>query len=366
MKFSIITVCYNSVNTIEQTIQSVLSQHYSDLEYIVVDGASTDGTSSLIEKYRQEIAVYISEPDCGLYDAMNKGIDRASGDVIAFLNSDDWYEAGTLDKVRRYFEYNDPDIVSGSMYMWTKKMCSKYGVERHNKENVFFESIYPQPALFVKRKLYLQLGGFDLSYKVAADTKWIMNAYVHGADILCVDDCFTYFRYGGISTVREYEALEEQYRAALECLRGQGQRRLEEKINAFYIPELQRMKKVKEKKYFMEAMANRKTEVRQLFDYSTQYYIWGIGMRGALCLDIFETLELPIAGFIDSYAKQRRIAGYSVILPEKINAGYKICITPKNYEEEIIGQLKDMGVSEDRYFTYFDMFEKIAELGEGE
>ena len=71
-------------------------------------------------------------------------------------------------------------------------------------------------------------------------------------------------------------------------------------------------------------------------------------------------------GFIDSYAKQRRIAGYPVILPEKINAGYKICITPKNYEEEIIGQLKDMGVAEDRYFTYFDMFEKIAELGEGE
>ena len=189
MKFSIITVCYNSAKTIEQTIQSVLLQDYDELEYIIVDGGSTDGTTAVIEQYRKKISVYISEPDRGLYDAMNKGINRASGDVVAFLNSDDWYERGTLEKVREYFDHNEVDIVSGNMYMWTNRVCSRYGVDRKNRENVFFESIYPQPALFVKRELYLRFGGFDLTYKVAADTKWIMNAYVNGAEILCVDDC---------------------------------------------------------------------------------------------------------------------------------------------------------------------------------
>ncbi len=363
MKFSIITVCYNSVKTVEQTIQSVLSQNYNDLEYIIVDGGSTDGTSDIIEKYKKRISIYISEPDHGLYDAMNKGIHRASGDVVAFLNSDDWYEAGTLEKVRGYFEHNKVDIVSGNMYMWTERICNKYAVDRKNKENVFFDSIYPQPALFVKRKMYLQFGGFDTSYKVAADTKWIMNAYVNGANILCVDDCFTYFRYGGISTVREYEGIEEQYRATLECIRGKDLIQLEEKVNNFYIQELQKMKKVKEKKLFKIALENRKAKVQELFDYNNKYYIWGVGMRGALCLDTFEMLELPIAGFIDSYPKQKNVAEYPVILPEEINSDYMICITPKNYQEEIIEQLKSMGISENRYFTYFDMFEKIAELG---
>lgn len=363
MKFSIITVCYNSVKTIEQTIQSVLRQDYDELEYIIVDGGSTDGTTAVIEQYRKKISVYISEPDRGLYDAMNKGINRASGDVVAFLNSDDWYERGTLEKVREYFNRNEVDIVSGNMYMWTDRVCSRYGVDRKNRENVFFESIYPQPALFVKRELYLRFGGFDLSYKVAADTKWIMNAYVNGAEILCVDDCFTYFRYGGISTVREYEALEEQYRAALACLQGKGLKQLEGKINAFYTSECRKMRKVKEKEAFRNAMEDRKAEVRELFDQDTEYYIWGAGMRGALCLDIFETLGLPVAGFIDSCAAQKKVTGYPVIFPEEINSDYRICITPKNHEKEIMDQLKNMGISEDRYFTYFDMFESIAKLG---
>lgn len=363
MKFSIITVCYNSIKTIEQTIESVLSQNYSNLEYIIVDGGSTDGTCDLIEKYRKEISVYISESDHGLYDAMNKGIEVSTGDIVAFLNSDGWYEIGTLEKVRRYFEDSTIDIVSGIMYMWTGKICSKYSVDRQNRENVFFESIYPQPALFVKRELFLRFGGFDTSYQIAADTKWIMNAYINGANILCVDDCFTYFRYGGISTVKEYEAFEEQYRAALECLKGKNFGQLEERVNNFYTLERQRLRKVKEKKDFKTALENRMEEVRKLFDYETKYYIWGTGMRGAICLDIFETLGLPIEGFIDSYLKKKSVAGYPVILPEEIHSDYMICITPKNYEKEIIEQLKSMGISENKYFTYFDMYEEIAELG---
>ena len=92
MKISVITVCYNSSATIERTIQSVIRQNYSDLEYIIIDGGSTDGTLDVIAKYQPYISLCISEPDNGIYDAMNKGLERTTGDVVAFLNSDDWYE----------------------------------------------------------------------------------------------------------------------------------------------------------------------------------------------------------------------------------------------------------------------------------
>lgn len=90
MKISIITVCYNRKDTIEQTIESVLNQSYADKEYIIIDGNSTDGTQDIIQKYKDRLAYWCSEPDNGLYDAMNKGLRHVTGDVIAFLNSDDW------------------------------------------------------------------------------------------------------------------------------------------------------------------------------------------------------------------------------------------------------------------------------------
>jgi len=92
LKLSIITVCYNSASTIRDTIESVLSQSYADIEYIVVDGGSTDGTQAIVESYGQRISAFVSERDKGIYDAMNKGVALATGDVIGILNSDDFYE----------------------------------------------------------------------------------------------------------------------------------------------------------------------------------------------------------------------------------------------------------------------------------
>ena len=98
-KISIITVVYNSVSTIEKSIISVLDQNYDNLEYIIIDGGSTDGTINIVNKYKDEIDYFVSEKDGGIYDAMNKGLIQASGDMVAFLNSDDWYEADSLLKV---------------------------------------------------------------------------------------------------------------------------------------------------------------------------------------------------------------------------------------------------------------------------
>lgn len=111
MKISIITVCLNSEQTIEQTIKSVIDQNDPDYEYIIIDGDSTDSTLDIIRKYQAYIAILISEPDKGIYDAMNKGIALASGDVIGIINSDDWYEPEILKTVRSCFQKSDAGVV---------------------------------------------------------------------------------------------------------------------------------------------------------------------------------------------------------------------------------------------------------------
>lgn len=101
MKVSVITVCYNSANTIEKTIKSVISQDYGDIEYIIIDGGSNDGTLDIIDKYKDKISILISEPDKGIYDAMNKGIRIASGEIVGMINSDDWYGPYTVGAAAR-------------------------------------------------------------------------------------------------------------------------------------------------------------------------------------------------------------------------------------------------------------------------
>ena len=116
MKISIITVCLNSESTIEQAFNSVLSQDFPDIELIVVDGASTDGTLEIIEKYKNRIGASISEPDQGIYDAMNKGIELATGDVIGILNSDDFYASTSIiSQVAKELENEDVDAVYGDV-----------------------------------------------------------------------------------------------------------------------------------------------------------------------------------------------------------------------------------------------------------
>ena len=99
---SVITVSYNAVTTIEQTILSVINQTYSNIEYIIIDGGSTDGTVDIIRKYADRIAYWVSEPDKGIYDAMNKGTKKANGEYIAFLNSDDWYELDAVSIIAQF------------------------------------------------------------------------------------------------------------------------------------------------------------------------------------------------------------------------------------------------------------------------
>lgn len=363
MKISVITVCYNSEKTIERTIRSVIAQDYDELEYIIIDGASTDGTLDIIEKYKDEIAICVSEPDHGLYEAMNKGLERASGEVFAFLNSDDYYADDVLNRVKEYFENSDADMVSGNMYICKNGINSKAVYNKDKKENMFFQVVYPHPALFAKKELYKRYGGFDTSYKIAADSEWVMRVCFHGADVLCVDDYFTYFSTEGLSSRKMYAALEEQYHVALTYVKWDEYAYMEKEIEGFYAVAL---KECEIRERCRNAFEKRMEDIKKLFEYSKGYYIWGIGNRGKECLQSFEKLGLRMEGFIDSYANTKEFHGYRVIRLEDIDMANLICITPKGYEEEIICKLKDKGVEENKYFTYSDMMDSIARFGEAE
>lgn len=182
-KVSIITVCYNSAKTIEDTIKSVLSQSYNNVEYIIIDGLSTDNTLEIINKYKDEIAVIVSEKDNGLYDAINKGIGLASGDIIANLNSDDFYiDDNVITDIVDKFEKEQTDLLYTDLYYVESKNTDKvtrYWKSGEYKKGAFYKGwMPPHPTFFVKKDVYDKYGVFNLKLKSAADYE-IMLRFIH-------------------------------------------------------------------------------------------------------------------------------------------------------------------------------------------
>lgn len=180
MKISIITVCYNSAATVEDTIRSVASQTYCDIEYIVVDGHSHDATVDIIKKYPETVSQWISEPDKGLYDAMNKGIAMATGDYIGILNSDDtFHETKTIEKIAAFLQSNPVDACTGDILQHRNgKTIRRYSSKRWNPEKLKIGFMPPHPAVFFKRKLFDDLGVYILGYKIAADYELIIRYFL--------------------------------------------------------------------------------------------------------------------------------------------------------------------------------------------
>lgn len=204
MKLTVITVCLNASKTIERTIDSVISQvtPNSDLslEYIVVDGGSSDNTLELLEKYPQ--IKLISEPDDGLYDAMNKGIRMAKGDVIAVLNADDWYEKGVIEKVLNTFK-SDPNlsVVHGDVRRWLVNGQTSIGVKKTNLStwHKYIGMPFYHPTFFVKKKVYEKFGMFNIKYKIAADYDFFLRT-VNLVNYFYLPEVITNFSYGGVSS----------------------------------------------------------------------------------------------------------------------------------------------------------------------
>jgi glycosyltransferase len=174
MKISVITAVYNAKDTISDAIESVLSQSHSDVELIVIDGGSTDGTIELLNDYKEGLSVFISEPDDGIYDALNKGIKHATGDVVGFLHADDLFaDNAVLAKVAEAFAEPSTDAVYGDLVYVSKSEPDR--VIRYWKAGEFYPEklkagwMPPHPTLYVRRSVYERLGAFDTSFHIAAD-----------------------------------------------------------------------------------------------------------------------------------------------------------------------------------------------------
>jgi len=180
VKVSIVTVCFDSVDTLENTIASVLAQRYSDLDYIIVDGGSTDGTQAVVAKYRGRIAKCISEPDEGIYDAMNKGLRLAEGEFVAFLNADDMYtDDHVISDVVAAAEAGDDDAVYGDLLYVRRDDPGK--VVRYWKAGEYLPGAFrlgwvpPHPTFFCRRSLFERFGVFDADYRVAGDFELMLR-----------------------------------------------------------------------------------------------------------------------------------------------------------------------------------------------
>lgn len=203
-KISIITACYNSEKTIEQTIQSVLNQTYENIEYIIIDGASTDGTMEIVNKYRNQIDVVVSEKDKGIYDAFNKGLGKATGQYIQFLNSDDFLNGNLIiEKIAQFIVENEyPIAVYGDIYFYNERSgyLRKHG-HAFTQIDLKRGHMPPHPAFFVSNKAFELIGKFDEAYKIAGDFDFTFRLFDYYKDeIKYISEVVTVFRLGGISS----------------------------------------------------------------------------------------------------------------------------------------------------------------------
>jgi glycosyltransferase involved in cell wall biosynthesis len=204
IKISLITVTYNAADTIERCITSVVAQTYPNLEYIIIDGGSTDNTVVIINKYQPHIHTIISEPDNGIYDAMNKGIQLATGDIIGMLNADDFFaDTDVLNCVAKAFATCNADIIYGDIDFVDKqdKIFRKWrsGNYRHGYFN--FGWMPPHPSFYVKRGLFNQYGLYKLHYGTAADYELMLRfIHTHQLRVHYIKKVMVKMLIGGVST----------------------------------------------------------------------------------------------------------------------------------------------------------------------
>ncbi|MDQ8003896.1 MAG: glycosyltransferase family 2 protein [Pedobacter sp.] len=212
-KLSVITIVYNNAKDIERTILSVLNQSYKNIEYVVIDGASTDGTLNIIKKYENRLAKLISEKDKGIYDAMNKGLVQATGDYVLFMNSgDEIYELDTVEKV--FATAPNADIYYGETEMYDENWNS-LGQRRHQAPETFnwrsfkYGMNISHQAIYIKRSL---TEPYDLKYKYSADIDWIIKIAKKASNIVNTNLYVAKYLVGGMSKQKHRESLKERFK----------------------------------------------------------------------------------------------------------------------------------------------------------
>jgi glycosyltransferase len=206
MTISLITACFNRSKTIERTIQSVLSQNYSNIEYIIIDGASTDGSIEIIKCYAGKIAHFHSDPDNNMYEAINKGIRLATGDVVGLLHSDDvFYATDVLTKIADAFKQHNVDIVYGNGIFVDKeepqRTIRNWISGEYNRQKIKRGWLPLHPTVYAKRSVLEQCGLYNESYKIASDSDMLIKMlFINHFKVHYLREYIVKMCMGGVST----------------------------------------------------------------------------------------------------------------------------------------------------------------------
>jgi glycosyltransferase involved in cell wall biosynthesis len=198
---SIITVVYNGEKYLENTILSVINQTYNNIEYIIIDGGSTDHTIDIIKKYENDIHFWISEKDDGIYDAMNKGLKLCTGEIIGIINSDDYYsDESIFSRLIETMIEKPGDIYYGDMIIINQQNHEVIEKRYTNLKKLYFGMYLNHPSTFVKRSIYNKLGLFDSkNFKIAADYDFMFRNFINKSKFVYINQFMVYMRDGGES-----------------------------------------------------------------------------------------------------------------------------------------------------------------------
>lgn len=377
MRISIITVSYNSEQTIERTIKSVIGQNYDDKEYILIDGCSSDGTVNIIKKYEKYISYWVSEKDRGIYDAMNKGLQHSTGEIVAFLNSDDWYEENIFADIADIFGDEKIQMLCGDMYIHRKGTVSRYHIDENMAQKVArYSMAYTHPTMFVRKRLFDQYGEFDIQYKIAADYDWFLRTFDHGERIKVVEKVLTNFSYGGVSTKEEkmLGLLEEQRRIALMALerndlltaaeKSEWKKTIEWEIdNLNYNFSIQQI--IDHAILDKNELAFR--QARDIFQ-GKKYIVFGSGNTAVQLISIMKKLDIHISQIWDNNAQNwgKNINGICIMRPDRMEVNQNIIIIASiYYEKEMEMQLIEYGfVIHTHYLLYRELRKRLVDIVE--
>ena len=226
MKVSIITTCYNREATIRDCIESLLSQDYPDIEYIVVDGASNDNSLAIINEYKDRITKIISEPDSGMYEAINKGIRMATGDIIGLLHSDDFfYKPDRISLIVKTMVETDADIVYGNGLYVDKgdpsKIVRKWMSKRYSKARMRFGWLPLHPTVYVRKECFDKCGLYDESFRIAADSDFLIRyLYKENFKVSYLKRYIVRMRMGGLST--DPQEMKQKWSEDIRLYRNHG------------------------------------------------------------------------------------------------------------------------------------------------
>lgn len=350
MKLSIITVCLNSEETIEQTIKSVLNQGYEDLEYIIVDGKSTDGTMNIVNKYKDKLSKVISEPDDGLYDAMNKGIRIASGDVIAIINSDDWYEPDVFARVVECFKDMEVQVVYGKENL----IDNNVKVSERVEIKMAYWNVPTHPTLFVRKEVYEQYGLYDTQYMISADMDFMMRLMAYGVKFAYIDTYVTNFRMSGISNQRVAQRGFESWKVKKKYLNFLPVEEFHHWKPIVYANCFQYLLRVKPEEFV--------NKLEEIVCKERNIYIWGAGKWGSTGCDILSNVNLTPKFLIDKNSELwgTCLNGVQIVAPQSLKE-FKgtVLILVKNYSKEIAEQIAQMEISNLRCIRWEDLVEMM-------